>query len=93
MELFGVNLLEYPNDIKPERRYVLYSGVDQFSKWAAQKIWFVTRERENAYFHLTKVMLDKTKKQKAKGVLKEQYITVGVKQYVYFNDYVYNIHP
>ena len=60
-----------------DKAYTTYS---QFSKWAAQKIWFVTRERKNADFHVTKVMLDRTKKQKAKGVLKEQYITVGVKQ-------------
>jgi IS4 transposase len=40
----------------------------------------VTRERKNADYHVTKVILDKTKKHKARGVLKEQYITVGVKQ-------------
>jgi IS4 transposase len=40
----------------------------------------VTRERKNADCHVTKVMLDKTKKRRARGVLKEQYITVGVKQ-------------
>ena len=40
----------------------------------------VTRERKKADFHVTKVMIDRTRKQKAKGVLKEQYITVGVKK-------------
>lgn len=44
------------------------------------KVWFVTRERDNADFHVTKVMVDRTKKRKAKGVLKEQYVTVAVKQ-------------
>lgn len=60
-----------------DKAYTTYS---QFSKWTTQKIWFVTRERKNADYHVTKVMLDKTKKLKAKGVLKEQYITVGVKK-------------
>jgi IS4 transposase len=33
----------------------------------------------NAVFHVTKVLLDKTKKKNAKGVVKEQLITVGYK--------------
>jgi hypothetical protein len=57
-----------------------YTTYGQFSKWTREKIWFVTRERKNADYHVTKVILDKTKKHKARGVLKEQYITVGVKQ-------------
>lgn len=57
-----------------------YNVYHQFAKWTAQKIWFVTRMKENADFHVTKVMIDKTKKQHVKGVLKEQYITVVVKQ-------------
>lgn len=57
-----------------------YTTYAQFSKWAREKIWFVTRERKNADYHVTKVILDRTKKHKARGVLKEQYITVGVKQ-------------
>jgi Transposase DDE domain/Domain of unknown function (DUF4372) len=57
-----------------------YTTYGQFAKWTAQKVWFVTRERGNADFHATKVMVDKTRKQKAKGVLKEQYVTVAVKQ-------------
>jgi hypothetical protein len=57
-----------------------YTTYAQFLKWTKQKIWFVTRERKNADYHVTKVMADKTKKHNAKGVLKEQYITVGVKQ-------------
>lgn len=56
-----------------------YNAYSQFSKWTAQKIWFVTRMKENAVFHVTKVLVDKTKKKNAKGVLKEQYITIGVK--------------
>ena len=57
-----------------------YTTYGQFSKWTREKIWFVTRERKNADYHVTKVILDKTKKHKARGVLKEQYITVRVKQ-------------
>ena len=57
-----------------------YTVYHQFAKWTDQKIWFVTRMKDNADFHVTKVLVDKTKKKKAKGVLKEQYITVAVKQ-------------
>ena len=57
-----------------------YNVYHQFAKWTTQKIWFVTRMRDNADFHVTKVLVDKTKKRNAKGVLKEQYITVAVKQ-------------
>jgi len=56
-----------------------YTVYHQFAKWSAQKIWFVTRMKENADFHVTKVLVDKTKKKKANGVLKEQYITIAVK--------------
>ncbi len=57
-----------------------YNVYDQFAKWTTQKVWFVTRMKDNAAFHVTKVLVDKTKKKNAKGVLKEQYITVAVKQ-------------
>jgi hypothetical protein len=57
-----------------------YMGYHQFAKWTTQKIWFVTRMKDNADFHVTKVLVDKTKRKNAKGVLKEQYITVAVKQ-------------
>jgi hypothetical protein len=57
-----------------------YNVYHQFAKWTTQKIWFVTRMKDNADFHVTKVLVDKTKKKNAKGVLKEQYITVAVKQ-------------
>lgn len=57
-----------------------YTVYHQFAKWTAQKIWFVTRMKDNADFHVTKVLIDKTKKKAAKGILKEQYITVAVKQ-------------
>ena len=53
-----------------------YTVYHQFAKWTTQKIWFVTRMKDNADFHVTKVLVDKTKKKNAKGVLKEQYITV-----------------
>ncbi len=57
-----------------------YTTYHQFAKWTGQKVWFVTRERSNADFHVTKVIVDKTRKRNAKGVLKEQFVTVGVKQ-------------
>ncbi len=57
-----------------------YNVYQQFSKWTVQKIWFVTRMKDNAVFHVTKVLVDRTKKKNVAGVLKEQYITVGVKQ-------------
>jgi len=57
-----------------------YNVYHQFAKWTTQKVWFVTRMKGNADFHVTKVLVDKTRKKNVKGVLKEQYITVGVKQ-------------
>lgn len=57
-----------------------YTVYQQFLKWTTQKVWFVTRMKEGADFHVTKVLQDKTKKKNAVGVLMEQYITVGVKQ-------------
>jgi len=59
-----------------DKAYNLYS---QFAKWTNAKIWFVTRMKDNAVFHVTKVMTDNSKKKNAKGVLKEQYITIGNK--------------
>lgn len=57
-----------------DKGYNLYS---QYAKWTAQKIWFVTRMKDNAVYHVTKVIRDRKKKKNAKGVLKEQYITTG----------------
>lgn len=57
-----------------------YTTYVQFAKWTDQRVWFVTRERSNADFHVTKVLVDKTRKRKARGLLKEQLVTVGVKQ-------------
>lgn len=59
-----------------DRAYTIYH---QFAQWTAQKIWFVTRMKENADYHVVKVLVDKTKKRNAKGVLKEQYVTVAEK--------------
>jgi hypothetical protein len=50
-----------------------------FSKWSKEKVWFVTRMQENADYHVCKVLVDRTKKKKATGVLKDQYITVAEK--------------
>lgn len=60
-----------------DKAYTIYA---QFAKWTQQKVWFVTRERSNAVFHVTKVMVDRTRKRKATGILKEQYVTIAVKQ-------------
>lgn len=57
-----------------------YNAYQQFIKWTSQKVWFVTRMRDNAGFHVTKVIVDKTRQRKAKGVLKEQYITVPIRK-------------
>lgn len=57
-----------------------YNVYHQFAKWTSQKIWFVTRMKDNADYHVTKVLVDRTKKKGAKGVLKEQLITVAVKR-------------
>jgi hypothetical protein len=59
-----------------DKAYTIYN---QFSKWADQKIWIVTRMKDNAVYHVVKVITDKTKKKNARGVLKEQYITVAEK--------------
>ncbi len=58
-----------------------YNHYLQYAKWTSQKVWFVTRMKENAVYHVTKVIVDRTKKQNAKGVLKEQFITIGYKDY------------
>lgn len=57
-----------------------YTAYTQYAKWAIQKVWFVTLMRGNADFHVTKVVIDRTRKLKAMGVLKEQYVTIGVKE-------------
>lgn len=59
-----------------DKAYNLYR---QFDKWTKQKVWFVTRMKDNAVFHVTKVIQDKTRQRNPKGVIKEQYITMGFK--------------
>lgn len=56
-----------------------YNTYHHFAKWTTQKIWFVSRMKDNAVFHVTKILVDKTRKKQAIGVIKEQYITVGIK--------------
>src|ERR1035437_9196819 len=46
-----------------DKAYNLYS---QFDKWTKQKIWFVTRMKDNAVYHVTKVLVDNTKRKKAR---------------------------
>lgn len=57
-----------------------YTTYQQFAKWTSQRVWFVTRMKDNAVFHVTKVMADNTRKKNTKGLLKEQYVTVAVKK-------------
>jgi hypothetical protein len=59
-----------------DKGYNLYS---QYAKWTNERVWFVTRMKKNAVFHVTKVITDNTRKKNAIGVLKEQYITVAYK--------------
>ncbi len=59
-----------------DKAYNLYR---QFEKWTKQKVWFVTRMKDNAVFHVSKVLVDHTRKKKSKGVVKEQLITIGYK--------------
>jgi len=56
-----------------------YNHYNQFDKWTKKKIWFVTRMKDNAVYHVNKVLQDNTKKKNAKGIIKEQLITVGYK--------------
>jgi hypothetical protein len=56
-----------------------YTQYRQFEKWTAQKVWFVTRMKDNAVFHVTKVITDRTGKKQYSGVIKEQYISAGFK--------------
>lgn len=57
-----------------------YNAYHHFKKWNAEKIWFVTRMKDNAGFHVTKVITDRSRQQKVKGVLKEQYVTVPIRK-------------
>ncbi len=55
-----------------------YNSYIQYEKWVEQSVWFVTRMRSNATFHVTKVMIDNTRRKAAIGVLKDQYISVPI---------------
>lgn len=58
-----------------------YNLYNQFAKWTSQKVWFVTRMKDNALYHVTKVIKDCTRKKRiSQGVLKEQYVTLGYKE-------------
>src|SRR5580704_4317360 len=59
-----------------DKAYNLYS---QFDKWSKEKVWFVSRMKDNARYHVTKVLVDKSKRKSPKGVIKEQLVTVGYK--------------
>ena len=59
-----------------DKAYNLYP---QFAYWTKKKVWFITRMKDNAVYHVTKVILDKTKRVRAKGVIKVQLVTLGYK--------------
>lgn len=59
-----------------DKGYNLYI---KFAKWTSQQVWFVTRMKSNALYHVIKVITDNTKKKNATGVLKEQYISIEYK--------------
>ncbi len=75
---FLYNLKLEPNSwLVFDKAYIVYQ---QFAKWSRQNIWFVTRMKDNADYHVSKVLKDRTRKKSATGVLKEQLITVAVKK-------------
>ena len=57
-----------------------YNDYRQFARWTSQQVWFVTRMKTNAVFHVRKIIIDNTRKKNAKGVLKEQYVSLTYKQ-------------
>jgi IS4 transposase len=56
-----------------------YYAYLQFANELASEFWFVTRMKKNAVFHVRKVIIDNTKKQNVKGVIKKQYVSVTYK--------------
>jgi len=68
----------------PPNSYIVmdkaYNVYAQFDKWTKSQIWFVTRMKTNAKYHVIKVLQDYSKKANRKGVLKEQIISIGYKQ-------------
>jgi len=68
----------------PEESFIVfdkaYNDYRQFDRWSKQKVWFVSRMKENAVYHVCKVLADRTRKHRHKGVLNDQLITVGYKQ-------------
>jgi hypothetical protein len=72
----------YHLDLKANSWIVFDKGYNlypQYARWTEKKVWFVTRMKDNAVYHVTKVLKDR-KRKNAKGVLKEQYITIGYKE-------------
>jgi hypothetical protein len=47
-----------------------YNVYRQFAKWSSQKVWFVTRMKDNADYHVIKVLTDKSKKKSVYWQLK-----------------------
>ena len=77
------NFLRHLN-LEPESFIVFdkaYNYYMQFDRWTKKNIWFVTRMKDNAVYHVTKVISDKIRKKNAKGVIKEQYILLTYKDY------------
>ena len=75
------NFLRHLN-LEPESFIVFdkaYNYYRQFEKWSQKRIWFVTRMKDNALYSVTKVVSDKTRQKKAKGVIKEEHILLTYK--------------
>ena len=49
----------------PDNRWIVfdkaYTTYHQFAKWTLQKVWFVTRMKDNSDYHFTNLLVDKTK--------------------------------
>lgn len=58
-----------------------YNYYRQFAKWEREKIWFVTRMKDNALYEVIQVLSDKTRQKDTSGVIKEELILLTYKDY------------
>lgn len=69
-------------DLEPESFIVFdkaYNHYRQFAQWTKDHIWFVTRMKDNAVYHVRKVLYINPDKKNTQCVLKEQYILLTYK--------------
>jgi len=77
------NFLRHLN-LEPESFIVFdkaYNYYMQFARWTKKNVWFVTRMKDNAVYHVTKIITNKTRKKNAKGVIKEEHILLTYKDH------------